>query len=93
MIAHYDRFSISMSLKQAQSASHAGRCDEDVKVLLKHPSIIKQLAAIPPAKLAAELHECGAWDAEELADHEMNKNRIIWVAACDIAQAHKLARK
>lgn len=93
MIAEFDRFSISMSLKQAQSASHAGRCDEDVKALLKHPSIIKQLAAIASAKLVEELKEYGAWDAEELADHEMNKNRIIWLAACNISEAYKMARK
>ncbi len=93
MLAQFERFDISMSLKQAQSASHAGRCDEDVVALLKHPSIIKQLAAIAPAKLAAELKEYGAWEPHELADHEMNKNRIIWLAAGNINEAYKMARK
>lgn len=92
MLASFDRFTISISLKQAQSASHPGRCDEDVKVLLKHPSIQKQLAKIPPEKLAAELKEYGAWEPEELADHEMNKNRIVWLAAGQINEDYK-ARK
>jgi hypothetical protein len=41
---------------------------------------------IDPKTLAAELQEYGAWDSEELADHEDNIERIIWIAACDIAE-------
>jgi hypothetical protein len=36
--------------------------------------------------LSAELKEYGAWDAEELADHEQNLQRILWLASGDITE-------
>lgn len=33
-----------------------------------------------------ELEEYGAWDAEELADDAANRQRIVWIAACNIAE-------
>lgn len=28
----------------------------------------------------------GAWDDEELADHERNLGRLVWLAGCDLAE-------
>lgn len=79
------RISLQMTKKEAESCSHPGPCDNDVKLLSCERKIKKQLDAIDPAILAAELKEYGAWDAAELADHEQNKQRILWIAAGDIA--------
>jgi len=89
MIAQFNNFSIKMTMKQAINASHPGACDDDVKVLLDIPVIKNQLRSISTDKLIDELREYGAWAADELGDHESNKERIIWIAACNIAEEYK----
>lgn len=78
------RIEIGMTLDQARTASHPGLCDGDVRDLSRDPAIRKQLDAIDPVLLAAELREYGAWDTRDLADHEANLQRILWIAAGDI---------
>jgi hypothetical protein len=78
------RIELKMTMAQARSASHQGQCDADVEELSKVPAIARQLAKIDPATLAGELEEYGAWDAEELTDHEQNLQRLLWLAAGDI---------
>ena len=90
MFATFTRFEIEMTRKQALSASHMGRCDEDVQALVSHPKIKRQLKKISDEKLRDELREYGAWDHEELQDREENELRIIWIAAGNIAD--ELAR-
>ena len=80
------RIELRMTLEQASSASHRGQCDDDVEALSREPEIAAQLAAIKPEDLRAELAEYGAWDADELADHEQNLQRILWLAAVDIVE-------
>jgi hypothetical protein len=29
----------------------------------------------------------GAWDANELADHEQNRQRVLWIWACDCSES------
>ena len=56
--------------------------------LSRQPYIAEQLAKLDPKLLAKELSEWGAWDEAELADHDQNLQRILWLAACDIAEGH-----
>ena len=94
MIAQFNRFAIEMTLRQAQSASHQGRCDEDVAALVKHPKIRRQLDKISVYDIRLKLEEYGAWDKDELADHEDNKHRIVWIAAGDIVEEkHNAGRR
>jgi len=79
------RIELKMTLEQAQSVSHSGQCDLDVKDLSRVPSIKRQLDKLDAATLANELKEYGAWDASELADSQ-NLQRILWLAGCDIAE-------
>lgn len=78
--------SLEMTQVQAESASHAGQCDEDVAALTRRPEIAAQLDAIDADDIRAALKECGAWDAEQLADDQDNRERAVWLAACDIRQ-------
>jgi hypothetical protein len=80
------RIELHMTPEQAKSANHSGECDEDTRELSKVPAIADQLAKIDSVALSDELKEYGAWDAEELADHARNLKRILWLAACDIAE-------
>lgn len=86
MYAYFDRFTIKMTLEDAKTASHPGRCDEDVEYIRKRPKIARQLAKISNEDLRAELKEYGAWDAEELQDREDNERRIVWIAAGNIRE-------
>jgi hypothetical protein len=74
------------SLEDAQSCSHPGRCDADVEALMDQDHISEQLAKIAPDTLREELREYGAWDSAELADHDANLMRLVWIAACDVAE-------
>lgn len=78
------RIEIHMTLEQARGASHQGQCDDDVAALAREPDIAEQLAKIDPATLIRELEGYGAWDATELADHEQNLIRFLWLAASTI---------
>lgn len=82
--ALFDRFEITMTREQAKSCAHPGSCDADVETLRADPEIARQLTALNAADVAAELHECGAWDANELSDHDANLARILWIAAGNI---------
>lgn len=77
---------IQMTLEQAQSASHQGECDDDVRLLSQHPDIKVQLDAFDPDDIRAALKEYGAYDAEQLADDDQNRQRALWSAACDIRE-------
>lgn len=81
------KIELQMTKAQAASASHQGRCDEDVRELSKVPAIARQLVKIDPQVLQDELREYGAWDAEELADHDQNLQRLLWLAAGDITDS------
>jgi hypothetical protein len=77
---------MQMSPEEAYSAVHQGPCDEDVRALSQVPHIAAQLAEIDPELLRNELKEYGAWDAEELADHDQNLQRLLWSLAGDIVE-------
>jgi hypothetical protein len=80
------RIELEMTMEDALSASHQGQCDDDVLALSKVPRIAEQLARIDPELLRAELKEYGAWDSQELSDHDQNLQRILWLAAGDIRE-------
>ena len=86
MYANFNHFDIELTKKQAISASHPGPCDLDVKALLNIPVINRQLAKISDSDLIAELSEYGAWDETELSNRADNEERIVWIAAGDIAE-------
>jgi len=79
------RIEILMTMDQAHGASHSGSCDADVAALSRRPEIKRQLAAIDPAVLREEIRGYGAWDDEELADHEQNLQRFLWTSAGHIS--------
>lgn len=88
MFASFNRFELQMTMAQAESASHQGRCDDDVAALLECRKIVRQLDKIGPDKIRSELKEYGAWDAEELADDAANRARIVWIAAGNIREEY-----
>jgi hypothetical protein len=80
------RIELQITLAQAQSCAQPGDNEPAVVRLRQEPKIRRQLAKIEPATLRNELREYGAWDDEELADHDQNLTRILWLACHDIKE-------
>lgn len=80
------RIELQLSRTLAESCSHQGQCDADVAAARELPEIKAQLDKIKPDVLRAELKEYGTWDAKELADHDANLDRLVWLAANDISE-------
>jgi hypothetical protein len=80
------RIELQITKAQAQACSHPGPCDSDVAELRQDPKIRRQLDKLAPSLVSECLREYGAWDDEELADHEQNLDRLLWIACCDIAE-------
>lgn len=87
MTTYFDRFVITMTLEQAKSVSQPG-CDasDDVRELLRVPAIRRMIAKIDSDDIRKELSEYGAWDDDELADDDANKERILWIAGNHIRE-------
>jgi hypothetical protein len=79
---------LRLSRADADSGHHQGPCDDDVAALARRPNVRRQLAAMDPATLAAELREYGAWDDDELSEHDANLERILWLACGDISEGN-----
>jgi hypothetical protein len=71
---------LNITKAQARQGSHMGKCDADIADLCKVPAIKRQLDKLDPALVASELRDYGAWDEKELADHEANLGRLLWLA-------------
>lgn len=82
------RIELNITKNDAAFCSHPGQCDADVLQLSNKPAIKRQLAKIQPELLASELKEYGAWDSEELTDHDQNLQRLLWIACGDIADGN-----
>jgi len=41
---------------------------------------------LSPEAIRKDLREFGAWDAEQLANDEENRARLLWGAACQIKE-------
>lgn len=76
---------LALTLADAESGSQPGKdASDDIAALRAVPYIAEQLLEVDPETLAAELQGYGAWDADELADHETNLTRLLWIACGDI---------
>ena len=87
MHAMFERFELELTLKQAMSVSTPGQdALENVEIVLQDSKVIAQLNAIGPSSLRDELKEYGAWNDDELTDDESNRERIVWIAGCNIRE-------
>lgn len=76
---------LALSADEVASGFHSGSCDNDIETLRRKPYIESQLKQIDAAKLRLELQEYGAWDASELADHDANLSRFLWLACGELS--------
>ena len=77
---------IAITKADAINCSLSGDNSPAILELLKKPYIKKQVEKLNPFQLAKELKEYGAWDGEELKNHNENVIRWLWISAGDIAE-------
>lgn len=77
---------LTMTLEEAESCSHSGRCDEDVKFLSQNKRILEQWEKIDKEQVKKALQESGAWEESELQDNSENLLKAVWLAANDISE-------
>ncbi len=69
-----------LTREQAERGSHQGDCESDVRELMTE----LDLTGINPVSLRKELTEYGAWNDKELADHQENLMRWVWICCADV---------
>lgn len=77
---------LNITKKLAASVASIGR-RFSLKEETEIPAIKRQLKKIDPSALREELLQYGAWDYDDLLDHEANLERILWIASCDIKES------
>jgi hypothetical protein len=82
------RIELQIPLRDALAIHKPGPANAAVLALSQRPTMRDQLSKIKPNVLRAELREYGAWDDAELKDHAQNQQRLLWIAACDVAEEH-----
>lgn len=78
------RIELQLTQEHVDCGYHTGQCDEDIAFLRREPEIKAQLEKLDPELIRSELRECGAWDDDDLADHEANLDRLLWLACGDM---------
>jgi len=82
----YGLIELNITKKQAYIGYHQGHCDNDIKDLMDVPVIKRQLDKLKPDIVARVLKDYGAWDADDLSDHDDNLDRLLWIACGDIVE-------
>lgn len=85
---NYIECQIKISPKDIKLLTKPGDATENVKMVAKKLYMVKQLANIPKESLVKELKEYGAWDDEELSNHNENLLRWIWICASEELHNH-----
>lgn len=83
------RIQLVIKDEDIDACSHQGQCYQDVKETRRKAYIREQLDKVDPEHLRQYLKEFGAWEPEELQDHEDNLDRLLWTACCDIREMQK----
>lgn len=86
--AHFNRFSVHLPERCIKECCGPGSTDSAVAYW---SSLCDFEPSATPEAIRAELAEYGAWDDAELADDEMNRRRIVWIAAGNIKEETKNA--
>ena len=85
--AYLERFTLQLPALCVSECAHQGDCSADVARWAMHRDVSAQFDTIEPDDLRAELREYGAWDDAELSDTAENRERMLWIAACNISDS------
>ena len=80
------RLVLDLAASHVDFIPRSGPADDAVALLRRDIHLRPQLAALDAAQVRACLQEYGAWDDAELADHDANLSRLLWIACGDVAE-------
>jgi len=75
---------LDITKNQAEIGYHQGECENDILELMEIPSIKRQLKKLDKQQLKKELKQYGAWDKQQLENHQENLKRWLWISCGDI---------
>ena len=88
----YSSIELTLPADCVEDFETGGSKDSVVDHWLRQPDIAVQFEKLTLEDSARILYGYGAWEVDELRDLETNKQRILWLAASDIADTPKEER-
>jgi hypothetical protein len=90
MLAPFNYITTDLNITKAvaKECSQSGDNSYNVEYYINLPYYKKQLSKIDKDELVKELNDYGAWEDEELTDHNENLKRIFWIKCGDIVEIY-----
>jgi len=76
--------SIELPIEIWMMVPQIGAAEGSISAVRALPEVIAELSEINAEALRNELKDYGTWEESQLADHNENLNRILWIAALEI---------
>ena len=81
---NYITESLNITKAVANECSRSGNNEYSVNYYMNLPKYKKQLLKLDKEQVRNELNDLGAWEDEELKNHEDNLQRLFWLACGNI---------
>lgn len=82
---NYITESLNITKAVANECSRIGNNEYSVNYYMNLPKYKKQLLKLDKEQVRNELNEYGAWEDDELENHEDNLQRLFWLACGNIS--------
>ena len=82
---NYITESLNITKAVANECSQSGNNEYSVNYYMNLPKYRKQLLKLDKEQVKNELNDLGAWEDDELANHEDNLQRLFWVSCGNIS--------
>ena len=81
---NYITESLNITKAVAFECSKSSNNEDSVNYYMNLPKYRRQLNKLDREQVRAELNDLGAWEDEELENHEDNLQRLFWLKCSDI---------
>ena len=82
---NYITESLNITKAVANECSRSGNNEYSVNYYMNLPKYRKQLLKLDKEEVRQELNDLGAWEDDELENHEDNLQRLFWLACGNIS--------
>jgi len=82
---NYITESLNITKAVANECSKSGNNEYSVNYYMNLPKYRKQLDKLNKESVRAELNDLGAWEDDELENHEDNLQRLFWLSCGNIS--------
>ena len=82
---NYITESLNITKAVANECSRSGNNEYSVNYYMNLPKYKKQLLKLDKEQVRQELNDLGAWEDDELKNHEDNLQRLFWVSCGNIS--------